>query len=138
MLQRKLGVVVMGQSMIGRKINIHIMRTEAHIVIDQTIFDNMPIFDLEIEKFKDIENFVYLMVDNTNGLIKIGRSKNPKLREGTLQSKEPETKKIAQWRVPKSIEKDLHSKFSHKRIRGEWFRLTIEDMVEIKLYMNSL
>lgn len=39
----------MEQSMNGRKINIHIMRTEAHIVIDQTIFDNMPIFDLEIE-----------------------------------------------------------------------------------------
>lgn len=32
------------------------MRTEAHIVIDQTIFDNMPIFDLEIEIF-DLKKF---------------------------------------------------------------------------------
>lgn len=33
------------------RIIFKIMRTEAHIVIDQTIFDNMPIFDLEIEIF---------------------------------------------------------------------------------------
>lgn len=88
--------------------------------------------------FKDIENYIYLMVDNTNGLIKIGRSKNPKYREGTLQSKEPETVMIVNWRAPKQTEKELHSKFASKRIRGEWFRLTISDLDEIKKYMNSL
>lgn len=92
----------------------------------------------ESSNFKEIENFVYLMVDDTNGLIKIGRSIHPKYREGTLQSKKPQTYMIAHWRVPKQIEKDLHKKFHVKRVRGEWFRLTISDLDEIKEYMKSL
>ena len=89
-------------------------------------------------KFRDEENCIYLMVDDTNGMIKIGRSKNPKYREGTLQSKEPKTHIIAYWRAPKSIENELHRMFRHKRVRGEWFRLTISDLDEIKFHMESV
>jgi hypothetical protein len=90
------------------------------------------------EKYSSIDNFIYLMVDNTNGLIKIGRSKTPFYREGTLQSKEPQTHLFSYWRAPKEVENELHRKFKKKRVRGEWFRLTISDLDEIKFYMHKL
>ena len=92
----------------------------------------------ESAKFINEEKYVYLMVDDTNGLIKIGRSKKPKYREGTLQSKELKTHLIAHWKVPKQIENELHKMFRIQRVRGEWFRLTISDLDEIKDYMESL
>ncbi len=94
--------------------------------------------DIIDKEHLDPQNKIYLMVDNTTGYIKIGKSKNPKYREGTLQSKQPETHLIAIWTAPSKIEKELHSKYSHKRKRGEWFHLTIEELDEIKLFMNSL
>lgn len=86
----------------------------------------------------DPENKIYLMVDNSNGYIKIGKSKNPKYREGTLQSKKPETHLISIWTAPASIEKELHKKYASKRKRGEWFQLSFKDLDEIKEYMDSL
>lgn len=92
----------------------------------------------EAIKFQDQEKYVYLMVDDTNGLIKIGSSKNPKFREGTLQSKEPKIFLIAYWKAPKQIENELHRMYQSKRRRGEWFRLTISELDEIKQFMESL
>lgn len=86
----------------------------------------------------DPENKIYLMVDNTTGFIKIGKSKNPKYREGTLQSKQPETHLIAIWSAPASIEKELHRKYASFRKRGEWFKLTFKELDEIKEYMDAL
>ena len=83
-------------------------------------------------------NKIYLMVDNTTGFIKIGKSKNPKYREGTLQSKQPETHLIVTWTAPATIEKELHKKFASKRKRGEWFHLSIPDHDEIKAFMDAL
>lgn len=92
----------------------------------------------EAIKFQDQEKYIYLMVDDSNGLIKIGSSKNPKYREGTLQSKEPKISLVAYWRVPKLIENELHQMYRNKRVRGEWFRLTISELDEIKQFMESL
>jgi hypothetical protein len=86
----------------------------------------------------DPENKIYLMVDNTTGFIKIGKSKNPKYREGTLQSKQPETHLIATWSAPVSIEKELHRKYASFRKRGEWFKLSFKELDEIKEYMDYL
>lgn len=36
------------------------------------------------------ENFIYLMLNSRNSLVKIGRSKSPQFREKTLQAEEPE------------------------------------------------
>lgn len=94
----------------------------------------------EINSNNDLDplNYVYLMVDDSTGYVKIGKSINPKFREGTLQSKKPEIHLIAFWSAPSQIEKDLHKKYIHKRIRGEWFHLTIEELDDIKLFMNTL
>lgn len=97
------------------------------------------IYSNTIDKpYLDPENKIYLMVDKTTGFIKIGKSKNPKYREGTLQSKQPETHLIATWSAPASIEKELHRKYSKFRKRGEWFKLSLKELDEIKEFMDNL
>lgn len=63
------------------------------------------------------------------GYTKIGRSKDPKRREKTLQSEKPV---ITLLKVSKlCVEKDLHKKYNYKRIRGEWFNLSEKDIDSI-------
>ena len=64
----------------------------------------------------------YLIKNKRNGFYKIGKSKNPSIREKTLQSEEPLIKIVKVW--GSNIEKELHQQFKQHRIRGEWFELT--------------
>lgn len=89
----------------------------------------------ELEKSKE---YVYLMVNTQTSLIKIGTSKNPIYREKTLHSQEPSVYLIVKWKCNKEIEKKLHKKYQHKRKRGEWFKLSMDDLKEIKLFMNNI
>lgn len=68
----------------------------------------------------------YLMLDNNNGYIKIGRSINPKKRETTLQSEKPDITLLKICHC--NIETKLHKMFKDKRVRGEWFSLSKEDI----------
>ena len=70
----------------------------------------------------DIKIYTYLIKNKRNGLYKIGRSKNIKQREKTLQSEEPEISVIKTF--DSDIESILHSKYSDYRVRGEWFKLS--------------
>lgn len=106
--------------------------------LDRVDFMKKMFMDVIDNESLDPKNRIYLMVDDITGYIKIGKSINPKVREGTLQSKKPEIHLLAFWTAPSQIEKDLHAKYAHKRKRGEWFHLTIEELDEIKLFMNSL
>ena len=72
------------------------------------------------------------MLNIRNGFYKIGESNLPKFREKTLQSEEPEVEIYASFTSEKCNEKILHERFSHKRIRGEWFSLSNEDLNYIK------
>ena len=72
-----------------------------------------------IEKIKKCKT--YLMKDNNTGLYKIGKSVNPKAREKTLQGEKPSIEMV--WTTDCDIERDLHSKYSRQRVRGEWFNL---------------
>ena len=63
----------------------------------------------------------YLMKDNRNGLYKIGRSRNPKFRESTLQSEKPDISMVKVFK--KDHESELHQKYKDQRVRGEWFEL---------------
>lgn len=69
----------------------------------------------------------YIMYDESTGYHKIGRSKNPKYRECTLQSKKPTIKLVLI--TPDNIEHELHTEFKSKRIRGEWFNLNADDIL---------
>lgn len=84
--------------------------------------------------FKSIKSRsnIYLIKNNRNGYIKIGKSSNPKKREKTLQSEEPELELIFTLNASLLTETELHIKFNSKRVRGEWFNLTDEDVNYIK------
>ena len=75
------------------------------------------------------QTYVYLMRDKSSGLIKIGRSINPKQRERTLIAEKSTIQRI--YTSPLCLrqhEKHLHKKFESKRVRGEWFNLDQEDV----------
>lgn len=71
----------------------------------------------------------YLMHDENIHYTKIGKSVNPKHREKTLQGEKPTITMFAV--CENDVEKKLHIKYADKRIRGEWFDLTQEDIDNI-------
>ncbi len=75
----------------------------------------------EITAFPSNIYKTYLMKDG-NGYTKIGRSKNPELRERTLQSENPTIELLAT--VNDDIESFLQNKYSAYNVRGEWFKLS--------------
>lgn len=79
------------------------------------------ILGIDIRKYK-----TYLMRNNRNGYIKIGRSVKPQFREKTLQSEEPDIELLAV--TDRDCEKQLHKKYKDKRVRGEWFDLSEDDI----------
>ena len=86
--------------------------------------------------------YVYLMIDTTNNFHKIGISNNPKYREHTLQSDKPTIELICAKEFPsrtiaEAIESALHKAYANKRIRGEWFNLEDNDIIEIKQTLKS-
>lgn len=78
--------------------------------------------------------FVYLLKSPTNAY-KIGRSKNPQDRIKTFGVKLPfevEYLAIIPAQDMCSLEAELHQRFADKRINGEWFALTDNDIAYIK------
>lgn len=75
-------------------------------------------------KVDDIKT--YIMIDHNTGYYKIGKSKKPRFLEKTLQSEKPTIEML--FVINKNIEKELHRRYSDKRVRGEWFRLEDKDV----------
>lgn len=88
-------------------------------------------------KVIDGESYVYVMLNERNGLTKIGMSTQPAFREKTLQSQEPEIHLLACWKAPAKVERELHRMFASNRQRGEWFKLTAKEFGLIKDRMNE-
>lgn len=80
--------------------------------------------------------YTYLMKDDNTGLTKIGRSNNPSAREKTLQSEKPAIHLI--YICEQLIEHELHVKYKHKRVRGEWFNLLDNDIEYIVSTFNFI
>ena len=91
-----------------------------------TILDNIVSSNIikQSEKQK-----TYLMKDSNTGLTKIGKAIDPKYRERTLQSEKPTISLFAV--CENNIELELHDKFDSKRVRGEWFNLTDNEINNI-------
>ncbi|MGH9605550.1 MAG: GIY-YIG nuclease family protein [Terracidiphilus sp.] len=77
-------------------------------------------------------SFIYLVLDERTGCIKIGRSKTPNARERTLQSENPTHRMLFAHPADADFERELHQEFAERRVRGEWFRLSEEDIESIK------
>ena len=71
----------------------------------------------------------YLMKDSNTGLTKIGKAVDPKYRERTLQSEKPTISLFAV--CEDNVESKLHEQYKDKRVRGEWFNLTGEEIKNI-------
>jgi hypothetical protein len=70
---------------------------------------------------------------------KIGFSKNPNNRRATIQTHCPlDVELIATFKTHKHIEVEsqLHERFLNKRTRGEWFELTPEDLLMLKVELG--
>ncbi|OPB92597.1 GIY-YIG nuclease family protein [Elizabethkingia occulta] len=121
----------------GTLLNLH------HKAIKQ--IDLIPIVDFYREVFNENykkasenhHNYVYSMINAETSLIKIGYSKQPIFREKTLQSQEPQIYLIACWNANRNVETELHRKFKNNRIRGEYFRMSFNDLQELKKIMEN-
>lgn len=81
----------------------------------------------ELKKNRDQKT--YIMFDSNTGYHKIGKSISATKREKTLQSEKPTIKLVLI--CEENIESYLHKKYSEKRIRGEWFDLDADDLLEL-------
>lgn len=75
------------------------------------------------------ETKTYLMTDQNTGYTKIGKAADCIARERTLQSEKPTISLLAV--CDNQVESELHRKYKHKRLRGEWFDLTKSEIREI-------
>lgn len=94
-----------------------------------SIINLKKIFDSKKGKSARGEFKTYLMIDEHSSLIKIGRSISPSVREDTLGAQVPRIKLL--FTLDKDIEMELHSIFKNKRVRGEWFRLSMDEVLDI-------
>lgn len=69
----------------------------------------------------------YLARSNANGLIKIGKSKDIHTRMQVLSTKKVQLIGY----VDRDIEVHLHSVYNAKRVQGEWFKLSEQDVSKI-------
>lgn len=84
------------------------------------------------------ESYVYVIGKETEGPIKIGFSANPAKRLKQLQTAQHEELRLFYFQsVPKDIvkmmEQAIHATNRHKKVKGEWFNLTVDDaIVEVR------
>jgi len=89
---------------------------------------NKPLF-IPCKERKDKGFKTYIMFDKSTNLYKIGRSINIQFREDTLAGKIPLI--ITILYNNDDLEIILHREYKTKRIRGEWFRLSADDVLDI-------
>lgn len=79
-------------------------------------------------------------VIQSGDLFKIGLTKDLKSRLIALQIGSTNKLEIVKWlprhtfREAKALERELHRKFDAVFIRGEWFKLTSENLLDIEVY----
>lgn len=80
------------------------------------------------------KGYVYL-IRSANGLTKIGHTVNIVQRFKSLDGESPVELKLVGYMESSllwDLERELHRTFHDKRIRGEWFKLSLEDIDCIK------
>ena len=88
----------------------------------------------EFKKDKRIVSRGYVYIIESQGYHKIGKTRDPRYRTKQYTTENPpsiEMSLIYTFDVTscEEVEKYLHKRFSNKRVRGEWFKLTQEDLL---------
>lgn len=100
-----------------------------YVLRGSVIFDRLSFIKKEMDEKKVGEIKTYLMSDSNTGFTKIGVSRSPHIRERTLQSEKPT---ISLLKICDAlVERELHRKYKGKRVRGEWFNLSENDLEAI-------
>jgi len=73
----------------------------------------------------------YFLCDRNTGMIKIGKTTNVGRRIKEIKKLNPSTELILV--LNQNVELDLHREYEHKRSIGEWFNLTENDIINIKI-----
>jgi len=73
----------------------------------------------------------YFLRDRNTGMIKIGKATNVGRRIEQIKRLNPSTELILV--LNRNVELDLHHEYKHKRDVGEWFNLTENDIINIKI-----
>jgi len=79
--------------------------------------------------------YVYLIHSLENSYYKIGISKHPNKRIKELNTGNSSELKLIETyesEFASKIEKALHMRYSHYRMEGEWFKLSLENEVTFK------
>jgi hypothetical protein len=101
--------------------------------VDEKFLKDFAFIGLEFTEKKQIQK-TYIMVDHNTGFYKIGKSTNPLVRENTLASEKPTIELLLI--CEENIERKLHKDFSNKRVRGEWFSLSADDLLDLIEFKN--
>lgn len=96
--------------------------TEQHLIL--SLLKRFPTEIKDKKKYK-----TYIMFDSPSGLYKIGKSTHVEIREKTLSGQIPLIKTILVCND--NVENNVHIDYSDKRVRGEWFRLDENDILDI-------
>ncbi|KKK75383.1 hypothetical protein LCGC14_2874270 [marine sediment metagenome] len=130
-----------------------ISRTHLHYLINKHPTVKEALLDAHKEKIKQSQEplkitlpnkpdgkgarFIYLVKEDFLGLVKIGIAKNLHSRISGIQTSCPQNLTILgyfQTKAAKGIETFLHDRFANKRYRGEWYKLTDDD---VKFILND-
>jgi len=78
-----------------------------------------------------VQNFLYVIGVHSSGPVKLGISKNPDRRVRQLQTGHSDRLHLFHTEpVPEGVfERLLHNNLRHRRLRGEWFDLTVEQAI---------
>lgn len=74
--------------------------------------------------------FTYIVACEETGLLKFGKSATPEWRLVVMQVGCP-TKLNIKWAWPEDVENELHKYFEKCRVRGEWFRVDLNNAIHI-------
>lgn len=91
-----------------------------------------------LDKTEFYSGYVYFIKNNQNNLIKIGSTTNPKTRLSHLRIANPDIQflYIIETEDYKKVEKYYHTIFNDKRIKGEWFKISLEDIKAVCPFLN--
>lgn len=73
--------------------------------------------------------FTYLAIDQLSKEIKVGKTFDIKTRENVMRTANPRLKIFA--KVDKDIESEVHENLKNKRVIGEWFKLSANDLKRV-------
>jgi hypothetical protein len=77
-------------------------------------------------------SYLYIIAANDQGPVKLGVSDNPGRRLKQLQTGHPQVLSIFHQEQVNAelayfLERNLHKDIAHKRVRGEWFELSVKE-----------